>query len=176
MLLIIMLVGAHSALFRLLPGRPLSLALLAAILSVVVMKHNAHVLELVLVAAVLVGGLLACSRSTTSPSAGPLAIGRWTGGGACLSVTDAGCNLAVGCGHGQFSRPIIRADGTFDVDGTYRIEVGPVSIEPAPPAHFSGSMAGARLILTVVPSAGSLQPASYSMTPTSAGTCPTPCV
>jgi len=91
-------------------------------------------------------------------------------------VTETGCNLAVGCGHGQFQRPIIRADGTFDVDGTYRIEVGPISIEPAPPAHFSGSMAGSRLILTVVPTAGSLQPASYSMTPTSTGTCSIPCV
>jgi cold shock CspA family protein len=92
------------------------------------------------------------------------------------SVTEPGCNLAVGCGHGQFPRPIIRADGTFDVDGTYRIEVGPVSTEPAPPAHFSGSITDSRLILTVIPTAGSLQPASYSMTPTGAGTCPVPCV
>jgi hypothetical protein len=132
---------------------------------------------LVLVAALVAGGgLLACSRGSTSPSAGPLATGRWTGDGACLSVSETECNLAVGCGHGQFPRPIILADGTFDVDGTYRIEVGPISIEPAPPAHFSGSMAGARLIVTVVPTAGSHQPASYSMTPTSAGTCPIPCV
>jgi hypothetical protein len=71
---------------------------------------------------------------------------------------------------------MIRADGTFDVDGTYRIEVGPISIEPAPPAHFSGSISSSRLILTVVPTAGSLQLASYSMTPTSVGTCPIPCV
>jgi hypothetical protein len=91
-------------------------------------------------------------------------------------VTETGRTLAVGCGHGQFSRPIISADGTFDVDGTYRLEVGPISIEPAPPARFSGSMAGARLILTVVPTAGALQPASYSMTPTSGRTCPIPCV
>jgi hypothetical protein len=44
-------------------------------------------------------------------------------------VTDSGCNLAVGCGHGQFPRPTVRADGTFDVDGKYRIEVGPISID-----------------------------------------------
>jgi hypothetical protein len=30
------------------------------------------------------------------------------------------CNLGVGCGHGQLPRPIIRADGTFNVDGTYQ--------------------------------------------------------
>jgi hypothetical protein len=67
---------------------------------------------------------------------------------------------------------MIRADGTFDIDGTYRVEVGPISIEPAPPAHFSGSMAGAGLILTVVATAGSLQPASYSMTPRVPGRAP----
>jgi hypothetical protein len=131
----------------------------------------------VLVAALIAGTcLLACDRGPIGPGKGPLATGRWSGDSACLSVTETGCNLAVGCGHGQFQRPIIRADGTFDVDGTYRIEVGPISIEPAPPAHFSGSMAGSRLILTVVPTAGSLQPASYSMTPTSTGTCSIPCV
>jgi hypothetical protein len=120
--------------------------------------------------------LLACNRGPTGPGEGPLATGRWTGESACLSVSETGCNLAVGCGHGQFSRPIIRADGTFDADGTYRIEVGPISIEPAPPAHFSGSMTGSRLTLTVVPTAGSLRPASYVMTLASNGGCPVPCV
>ena len=90
--------------------------------------------------------LAACHRSPTEPDAGPLATGRWTGDGACLSVTETGCNLAVGCGHGQFPRPSIRSDGTFDADGTYRLEVGPVSINPAPPAHYSGSVNGSRLM------------------------------
>ena len=127
------------------------------------------------VALVACGGLLACHQNPAGPSAGPLATGRWTGDGACLSVTDAACNLAVGCGHGQFPRPTLRADGSFDVDGTYRIEVGPISIEPAPPAHFSGVVTGSHLMLNVTPS-GSLPPASYSMTPATAGTCPIPCV
>ena len=129
------------------------------------------------VAALVVGsGLPACNRGPTGPGEGPLATGRWTGAGVCLSVTETGCNLAVGCGHGQFPRPIIRADGTFEGDGTYRVEVGPISVEPALPAHFSGSIAGSRMTLTVVPTAGSLQPASYSMTPASNGGCPIPCV
>jgi hypothetical protein len=85
------------------------------------------------------------------------------------------CNLAVGCGHGRFAKPILRADGTFDVDGTYRIEAGPISIEPAPPAHFSGVVSGSRLTLRVAPS-GSLPLASYSMSLTAAGTCPIPCL
>jgi hypothetical protein len=121
------------------------------------------------------GGLLACNHAPTGPDAGPLAAGRWTGDGACLSVTDAGCDLTVGCGHGQFAQPTVRADGTFDVEGTYRIEVGPISIAPAPSAHFSGTVTGSRLILNVMPS-GSLPSASYSMVPTSAGTCSIACV
>ena len=89
------------------------------------------------VALIACAGLLAC-RNPAAPNEGPLATGRWSGDGACLSVADV-CNLAVGCGHGQFPRPTIRADGTFDVDGTYRIEAGPISIQIAPPAHFSGT-------------------------------------
>src|ERR1700680_2071589 len=99
--------------------------------------------------------LSACRSNPTAPGGTPLANGRWSGNGACLSVTDMGCNLAVGCGHGQFPKPIVRSDGTFDVDGTYRIEVGPVSINPAPPAHFSGSVSGSTLILTFVAHVGS---------------------
>jgi hypothetical protein len=128
-----------------------------------------------LVAATLIaGGLLACHHNPAGPGEGPLASGRWTGDGACLSVGDM-CNLVVGCGHGQFARPTLRADGTFDVDGTYRIEVGPISIAPAPPAHFSGAVTGSRLILNVTPT-GSLPPASYTMAVTTAGTCAVPCL
>ena len=121
------------------------------------------------------GSLPGCDGSPSGPGEGPLATGRWTGESACLSVTDSGCNLAVGGGHGQFPRPNIRADGTFDVDGTYRIEAGPISIDPAPPAHFSGTVTGSRLFLTIMPS-GSIPSASYSMTPTTGGMCPIPCV
>jgi hypothetical protein len=121
-------------------------------------------------------GAIACGGATTSPDAGPLALGRWTGGVACLSVADTGCNLTVGCGHGQFPRPTVRPDGTFDVDGTYRVEVGPVSTDPAPAAHFSGSVSGSRLVLTVTPA--SPQPAaSYTLTMTAnAGACVVPCL
>jgi hypothetical protein len=87
--------------------------------------------RVIVVALVGCGGLLDCDGSPSGRAGGLLANGRWTGDGACLSVADSGCNLAVGCGHGQFPRPTIRADGTFDVDGTYRIEAGPISIDPA---------------------------------------------
>jgi hypothetical protein len=117
-----------------------------------------------------------CQGSPTGPNGGRLATGRWTGGGACLSVTDTACDLVVGCGHGQFQRPTLRADGSFEVNGTYRIEAGPISIEPAPPAQFWGLVSGSRLTLTVVPSVASLPSASYSMTLTGTGTCVVPCL
>jgi hypothetical protein len=117
-----------------------------------------------------------CQGSPTGPNGGPLSTGRWTGGGACLSVTDTACDLVVGCGHGQFQRPTLRADGSFEVNGTYRIEAGPISIEPAPPAQFWGLVSGSRLTLTVVPSVASLPSASYSMTLTGTGTCVVPCL
>ncbi len=130
----------------------------------------------VLAVPALCGSLLACHGSPAEPREAPLANGRWTGDGACLAVTDADCNLTVGCGHGQFPRPMVRADGTFDAEGTYRIEVGPISQNPAPPAHFSGVRQGSILILRVVPTAPSLPPASFSMRPGSPGTCLVPCV
>lgn len=117
----------------------------------------------------------ACSRSPAAPAETALAIGQWSGQNACLSVSDRGCNLVVGCGHGQFSRPFVRPDGTFDVDGTYRIEVGPVSTDPAPPAHFSGVVSGSSLTLRVTPS-GTLPPASYSLALGAPGMCLVLCV
>jgi hypothetical protein len=130
-----------------------------------------------IVSTLFLSGLVsACGGNAAGPEEAPLATGRWVGDGACLLVTDSGCNLIVGCGHGQFPRPTLRADGTFTVEGTYRIEVGPISIEPAPPAQFSGSVIGSRMMLHVVPTTASLPPASYSMTPTTVGTCGIQCL
>jgi len=118
---------------------------------------------------------LSCTGNPSAPKpAGPLADGNWSGGGACLAVADT-CNMIAGCGHGVFPRPTIRDDGTFDVDGTYRIEVGPVSIDPAPPAHFSGSISGSTLTLTVVPS-GSIAKGTYTMQAAAAANCGIRCV
>ena len=67
--------------------------------------------RLFVVALVAGGGLVGCNRNPAGPGEASLATGRWTGDSACLSVTDAGCNLSVGCGHGQFPRPNVRSDG-----------------------------------------------------------------
>jgi len=119
----------------------------------------------------------ACAGTPTQPRDTTLPAGRWTGDGACLSVAAEGCDLVVGCGHGQFVQPDIHADGTFAVSVTYRIEVGPISINPAPAAMFSGTLKGQTLTLHVTPSDPSLQPATYLLQLTNAsGKCAVPCV
>ncbi|HTM26615.1 MAG TPA: hypothetical protein VL225_15565 [Vicinamibacterales bacterium] len=118
-----------------------------------------------------------CAGSPTQPRGTTLPKGRWTGNGPCLSVAADVCDLVVGCGHGQFPPPVVRADGTFEVNGTYRIEVGPISIDPAPPAMFSGVLKGQTLTISVTPSDPSLRPASYVLQLTNGtGKCSVPCL
>ena len=77
----------------------------------------------------------------------------------------------------SFRNLVVHADGTFAVNGTYRIEVGPVSINPAPPATFSGVLRGETLTLSVTPSDPSLPAASYVLQLTDGtGKCTVPCV
>jgi hypothetical protein len=119
----------------------------------------------------------ACVETPSEPGDLLLPASRWIGDGACLSVADGGCDLVAGCGHGQFPRPVLRGDGTFEVAGTYRIEAGPVSIDPAPPAMFSGVLVGGTLTLTVRPSDPSLKTGSYALRITnSTEKCTVPCV
>src|SRR4249919_957022 len=117
----------------------------------------------------------ACAETPTQPRDTTLPTGRWTGDGTCLSVAVDGCDLVVGCGHGQFAQPDVHADGTFAVNGTYRIEAGPISVNPAPPATFSGVLTGQTLTLSVIPDDPSLRPASYVLRLTNdAGKCALP--
>ena len=108
--------------------------------------------------------LAACGADTPTQPAGAtlLSAGTWTGDG-CLSVGADGCDLIVGCGHGRFPLPAVRADGSFDVDGTYRVEGGPVDTTPAPPATFSGVLKGQTLTLTVTPRDASGLPAPNAL-------------
>jgi hypothetical protein len=114
---------------------------------------------------------------TSAPTEITLPLGRWTGGSACLSVTADGCDFVAGCGHGQFPRPVVHPDGSFAVGGTYRVEVGPISINPAPPAAFSGLVRGGTIMLTVVPSDPSLKPIVAELQLTNdAAKCAVPCL
>jgi len=119
----------------------------------------------------------ACTSSPMASQAGPLATGHWSSNtGQCLSVTESSCNFTAGCGHGQFPRPQVTANGTFQVDGTYRIEVGPISVQPAPRAQFYGSVTGSKLVLTVTPTDKSVSVTSYTLILNGTGTCSVVCV
>jgi hypothetical protein len=137
------------------------------------MTWRTQVITLGLVCFLLYG----CGGTPTQPRETALPTGRWTGDGACLSIAADGCDLVVGCGHGQFPPPVVHADRKFQIGGTYRIEAGPVSITPAPLATFSGVLRGQTLTLNVAPSDPSLRPASYVLQLTNApGKCTVPCV
>jgi hypothetical protein len=116
-----------------------------------------------------------CAAAPDAPTS--LAAGRWSSdSGVCLTVADI-CDLVAGCGHGQFPPPTVNRDGTFTVAGTYRIEAGPVRIEPAPPAAFAGVLAGGTLTLTVTPADSSIRPATYVLRPAGgSGRCAVPCL
>ncbi len=117
----------------------------------------------------------ACAVSPAAPTT--LSAGRWTGDGACLSIADGQCDLVAGCGHGQFAAPTLGADGAFSVDGTYRVEVGPVSIDPPPPATFSDVLRDGTLTLIVTPRDAAVRPPPLVLHPTNmAGRCAVPCV
>lgn len=123
--------------------------------------------------------LMACNGSPTEPQAHAIADGRWSGDGACLLVRNANVfphttTLIAGCGHGEFPTPDIRSDGTFDVDGTFRVEAGPVPIDPPPAAHYSGTLTNTTLTLRVAPSGGTVATFRFHMDP--GGTCTPLCV
>jgi hypothetical protein len=105
-----------------------------------------------------------------------LEAGRWSGNGnsACLSVEPAECQLLAGCWRGHFAKPTVQSNGTFSVDGTFRFEAGPTTDENPPAAHFTGSISGTTLTLTVQPATGA--PLTYELTLVGSGSCPSLCV
>ena len=126
-------------------------------------------------AAALLVAAIACHDAPAAPSS--LAAGRWSGDGACLSVSDQECDFVAGCGHGRFPPPAVSRNGTFDVQGTYRIEVGPISVDPAPPAAFAGVLRDNLLTLTVTPADTRIARATYVLrVTTGSGRCTVPCL
>jgi hypothetical protein len=56
-----------------------------------------------------------------------------------------------GCGSGTMPRPMVDSSGRFEVDGTYLVSVGPPPPpgSPAPAVHFSGTVSGDTLTVSV---------------------------
>jgi len=121
--------------------------------------------------------LVSCNGSPTDPDGSPrdLPLGRYSNDTSCVSIAQSECDLVAGCWHGRFTRPTI-ASGRFSVSGTYRLEAGPVSTDPPPPATFSGTIAGTTLTITVERTDKSIPPATYVVTLAGAGNCPQLCL
>lgn len=128
--------------------------------------------------------LATCGGSPTDPTRNPvntlggetktLETGKWSGENVCLSVESAECQLLSGCWRGHFAKPTIQSNGTFSIDGTFRFEAGPTTNENPPAAHYTGSISGNTLTLTVQPATGA--PLTYQVTLTGSGSCPSLCV
>lgn len=129
----------------------------------------------------LVLTLIACHGSPTEPRVRAIAEGLWTGGGACLRVPSANqfprtAMLIAGCWKGTFPTPDVRDDGTFEVEGTFRFEAGPVSNDPPPPAHYSGVLTNTTLTLTVTPTGPAAQRTTFRLHPDPNGSCGPACL
>jgi len=111
---------------------------------------------------------------SASSDASLLAAGHW-GGNGCLEVSEKDVYLGAGCACGTFPRPLLDADGHFEVDGKWGCGPGP---SPPPgvggdPAHFSGIVQGSRLTLVVRTGSRVLGPFLVELgSPIS---CPAPC-
>lgn len=132
-------------------------------------------------AGLLVLTLMACNGSPTEPRVRAIAEGLWTGDGACLMVPGANqvprtATLSAGCWKGTFPTPDVSDDGTFEVEGTFRIEAGPVSNDSPPPAHYSGVLTNATLTLTVTPTGPSAQRTTFRLHPDRNGSCGPACL
>jgi hypothetical protein len=130
----------------------------------------------------LVLTLMTCNGSPTEPRVRAIAEGLWTGdGGVCLRVpsvnqTPRTAILTAGCGKGTFPTPDVGDDGTFEVEGTFRVEAGPVSNDPPPAAHYSGVLTGTTLTLTVTPTGPSAQRTTYRLHLDPNGSCGPACL
>ncbi len=87
---------------------------------------------------------------TASSDAPLLATGHW-GGIGCLEVSEQDVFLEATCAFGSFARPVLEADGHFEVDGKwFGSSVGPLPPLPiSDPAHYSGIVQGSKLMLVV---------------------------
>lgn len=108
-----------------------------------------RVLQFGFVAAVVVTAAT-CSASPTPSSEGTLALGTWGGDNAAVIATDSVTHIHVGCTYGDMPPNIVlNANGQFEIDGSYMLHAYPVAYGPTVPAHFSGSVRGNTLSVSV---------------------------
>jgi hypothetical protein len=100
-------------------------------------------------------------RSTADGTAG-LAAGHWGGADACVDVDATQVVVRTSCAISFFVLPVLAADGSFSGDGTYQPIPGAGPADPVP-AHFSGSVNGTTLTLTIQTAHDSIGPATVKL-------------
>jgi hypothetical protein len=97
-------------------------------------------------------GALALACATTAPIVPAdlqLPLGTFGGDSGGMIVGDTAMHLHIGCTFGDVSgRVPVDASGRFDVAGSYMLRAYPVTVGPAVPARFTGTIDGDRIVVT----------------------------
>lgn len=109
---------------------------------------------------------------STAPEAAPPQLGHWAGGGSCVDVTNTDTNVTMACATAKFLSPKVASNGHFETDGSYTFAGGPAPGHPVT-AHFSGTIQGTSMTLTIAPDGGT--PFTIQVTYGSQEPCPVIC-
>jgi hypothetical protein len=104
--------------------------------------------RLLTIGSVLLGLACAVSGGTTGAADGTLSVGTWGADDRGVIVEANRVHVHIGCTRGDFSFPVVDAQGRFTVDGSYTLRAFPVARESLP-AQMSGVVEGRRLIFTI---------------------------
>ena len=104
---------------------------------------------LLLVALVGAVTLSCASTAPVVPADMQLPLGIFGGDSGGMIVGDTAMHLHIGCTFGDVSgRVPVDASGRFDVAGSYTLRAYPITVGPAVPARFTGSIDGDRIVVT----------------------------
>jgi hypothetical protein len=97
-----------------------------------------------------VAALSCAAASPVVPADLLLPLGTYGGDGGGMIVGDTALHLHIGCTFGDVSgRVPMDANGRFDVAGSYMLRAYPLSVGPAVPARFTGTIDGDRVVVSV---------------------------
>jgi hypothetical protein len=96
-----------------------------------------------------VATLSCASASPVVPADLQLPLGTYGGDSGGMIVGDTALHLHIGCTFGDVSgRVPVDANGRFDVTGSYMLRAYPITVGPAVPARFTGTIDGDRVVVT----------------------------
>jgi len=95
-----------------------------------------------------VAALSCASTSPVIPADALIPLGTYGGDSGGMIVGDTAMHLHIGCTFGDVSgRVPVDADGRFDVAGSYTLRAYPITVGPAVPARFTGTIDGDRVVV-----------------------------